>query len=138
MAGPVSARHSNRPTRKLEPHPREHAETTSWAQRKDLLRLLIADIVLMRHDTGITVRIRWLTNQVETGELPLPVRKRGIPTPAALVERIRSLCPLHTDQEIADILNQDGLKTSQGNSFTAQIVEGTRWRNHITKRGTPR
>jgi hypothetical protein len=92
----------------------------------------------MRHDTGITVRIRWLTNQVETGELPLPVRKRGIPTPAALVERIRSLCPLHTDQEIADILNQDGLKTSQGNSFTAQIVEGTRWRNHITKRGTPR
>jgi len=115
-----------------------YAETTSWAQRKDLLRLLIADVVLMRHDTGITVRIRWLTNQVETGELPLPVGRRGIPTPAAIVERISSLCPLHTDQEIADILNQDRLKTSQGNSFTAQIVEGTRWRNHITKRGTSR
>lgn len=110
------------------------ADTTSWAQRKDLLRLLIADVALTRHDSGITVRIRWLTNQVETGELPLPVRKRGIATPAPLVERIRDLCPLHTDREIADILNQEGLRTSQGNAFTAPIVEGTRWRNHITKR----
>ena len=110
------------------------AETTSWAQRKDLLRLLVADVALTRHDTGITVQIRWLTNQVETGELSLPVRQRGIPTPAALVDRIRNLCSLHTDQEIADMLNQQGFKTSQGNSFTAQVVEGTRWRNHITKR----
>lgn len=114
------------------------AETTSWAQRKDLLRLLIADVTLTRHSAGITVQIRWLTNQVQTGELPLPVRKRGIPTPTALVERIRSLCAAHTDQQIADILNQEGLKTSQGNSFTAQIVEGTRLRNRVSKRGAPR
>jgi len=114
------------------------AETTSWAQRKDLLRLLIADVALTRHAIGITVQIRWLTNQVETGELPLPVRKRGVPTPATLVDRIRSLSPLHTDQAIADILNRDGLKTSQGNRFTAQIVEGTRLRNKISKRGALR
>ena len=58
------------------------AATTSWAQRKDLLRLLIADVALTRHETGITVKIRWLTNQVETAELPLPTRRYGIPTPA--------------------------------------------------------
>lgn len=114
------------------------APTTSWAQRKDLLRLLIADVALTRHNTGITVQIRWLTNQVETAELPLPTRQRGIPTPAAILERIRSLCGLHTDQQIAAMLNQEGLKTAQGNPFTTQIVEGTRLRNGILKRGTPR
>ncbi len=39
------------------------APTTTWAERKDLLRLLIADVALTRHETGITVQIRWLTNQ---------------------------------------------------------------------------
>jgi DNA invertase Pin-like site-specific DNA recombinase len=113
------------------------APTTSWAERKDLLRLLIADVALTRHETGITVQIRWLTNQVETGQVPLPIR-RGVPTPAVIVERIGSLCGCHNDQEIADILNQEGLKTAQGNSFTAQIVEGTRLRNGIRKRGVAR
>jgi hypothetical protein len=113
------------------------APTTSWPERKDLLRLLIADVALTRHETGITVQIRWLTNQVETGQVPLPIR-RGVPTPAVIVERIGSLCGFHNDQEIADILNQEGLKTAQGNSFTAQIVEGTRLRNGIRKRGVAR
>lgn len=113
------------------------APTTSCAERKDLLRLLIADVVLTRHETGIAVQIRWLTNQVETDQLALPVRS-GVPTPTAIVERIRSLCAAHNDQEIADILNQEGLQTIRGNTFTAQIVEGTRHRNHIRKRGVAR
>ena len=102
-----------------------------------MLRLLIADVVLTRHETGITIQIRWLTNQVETGQVPLPVR-RGEPTPTVIVERLRSLCGTHNDQEIAEILNQEGLQTSQGNCFTAQIVEGTRLRNGIRKRGVAR
>ncbi len=114
------------------------APSTSWAERKDLLRLLMADVTLTRNEKVITVQIRWLTNQVETGQLRLPVSKHGIPTPVAIVERIRSLCGLHTDQEIADILNQEGLKTAQGNSFSTQIVEGTRRRNFIFKRGVRR
>lgn len=109
------------------------APTTTWAERKDLLRLLIADVTLTRHETGITVQIRWLTNQVEAGQLPLPVR-RDVPTPTEIVERLRSLCSAHTDQEIADILNQEGLKTSLGNCFTAKIVADTRLRNGIRKR----
>jgi len=113
------------------------APTTTWAERKDLLRLLIADVVLTRHETGITVQIRWLTNQVEAGQLPLPIR-RGVPTPTVIVERLQSLCSRYTDQEIANILNQEGMKTSLGNSFTAQIVEGTRRRNGIRKRGVSR
>jgi DNA invertase Pin-like site-specific DNA recombinase len=113
------------------------APTTSWTERKDLLQLLIADVALTRDETAITVQIRWLTNQVETGQLPLPTR-RGLPTPTIILERIRSLCSSHTDQEIADILNQEGLTTSNGNSFTTDIVEGTRLRNGIRKRAAAR
>lgn len=110
------------------------ASTTSWSERKDLLKLLIADVTLTRHDTGITVQIRWFTNQVETGQLPLPF-KHGAPTPAIILGRIRGLLDTHTDQEIADVLNQEGIKTSIGNTFTARIVAHTRYRNGI-KRST--
>ena len=113
------------------------APTTSWAQRKDLLRLLIADVTLTRQETGITVQIRWLTNQLDTGELPPPVRKIGVPTPPLVVERLQYLYRLHTDQEIADILNQEGLLTAKGNRFTAQIVEDTRGRLRLLKRAAP-
>jgi len=109
------------------------APTTSWTERKDLLELLIADVALTRHETGITVQIRWLTNQVETVQRPLLIRSM-IPTPDIIVERIRSLFSTHTDQEIADILNQEGLTTSHGNHFSGDIVEGTRLRNGICKR----
>ena len=104
------------------------APSTSWSERKDLLKLLIADVTLTRHETGITVQIRWFTNQVETGHLPLPF-KHGAPTPAIILERIQSLMDTHTDQEIADVLNQEGIQTSIGNSFTARIVAHTRYRN---------
>ena len=66
------------------------APTTSWTERKDLLELLIADVALTRHETGISVQIRWLTNQVETGQHPLPIRSM-IPTPDKIVERIRQI-----------------------------------------------
>ena len=108
------------------------APTTTWSERKDLLKLLIADVTLTRHDTGITVQIRWFTNQVETGQLPLPCKK-GAPTPAIILEHIRNLMDTHTDREIADVLNQEGIKTSAGNSFTARIVAHTRYRNGIKR-----
>lgn len=107
--------------------------TTTWTERKDLLELLIADVTLTRHDTGITVQIRWFTNEVETAQLPLPVARGGKPSPPALVERIRDLCVQHTDQEIADFLNREGMKTLRGMAFSAKSVEMVRWRNRIAK-----
>jgi DNA invertase Pin-like site-specific DNA recombinase len=107
--------------------------TTSWTERKDLLESLIADVTLTRHGTGITVQIRWFTNEVETGQLPLPVRQNR-PTPASLVERIRQLNKDYRDGDIAEILNGEGLKTSHGNVFNAKRVEMIRRHNGIAKR----
>jgi hypothetical protein len=98
-----------------------------------LLELLIADVTLTRHETGITVQIRWFTNEIETGQLPLPVRNNLL-MPASLIERIRQLCAQHSDKEIAEILNREGIKTSHGNVFTEKRVEMARRRSGISKR----
>lgn len=107
--------------------------TTTWTERKDLLELLIADVTLTRNDTGITVQLRWFTNEVETTQLPLPLAKGGVPPSPVLIERIHGLCEQYTDEEIANILNRDGIKTSRGSIFTAKSVEMLRWRNKISK-----
>ena len=109
------------------------APTTTWQERKDLVQLLIADVTLTRSDTTITVQIRWLTDAVETGEIPLPTRN-GIPTPPAVVERIGSLFKSHTDPEIAAILNQEGFRPVRGSVFNVDIVESIRLHRGMFKR----
>jgi DNA invertase Pin-like site-specific DNA recombinase len=109
------------------------APTTTWAERKNLLELLVADVTLTRLEQDIRVQIRWHTNQVEEYHLPLP-RLGTPPTPAPLLQRIGELYQTHTDGDIAQILNQEGLKTGAGNALTTRIVGDTRRRNHIHKR----
>ena len=108
------------------------APTTTWQERKDLVQLLIADVTLTRSDTTITVQIRWFTDAVETGQIPLPI-KSGIPTAAAAIERIGRLFNSHTDQEIATILNQEGFKPVRGSYFNAHMVEGIRLRQRYVQ-----
>jgi hypothetical protein len=107
--------------------------TTTWTERKDLLNLLIADVTLTRQETNITVQIRWFTNEVETSQLPLPIRQNR-PTSASLVDRIRQLSQCYRDGETAEILNQEGVKTAHGNAFNAKRVEMIRRNNNISKR----
>lgn len=110
-----------------------HAATTCWSERKDLLQLLIADVTLTRQETDILVQIRWHTNELDTYTVPLPTRGAP-PVPQAVIERIRTLCPTHTDRQIAQELNQDSTLTSQGKPFTAKRVQGLRRRHGIRKR----
>lgn len=108
------------------------AETTSSAERKKLLQLLIADVTLTRQAENIRIQIRWHTNQVETHDLP-SATLGGPKTPTPIVERLRILCQIYTDKEISEILNREGLQTASGNSFTPRIVADTRRRNHLHK-----
>jgi ribosomal protein L34E len=110
-----------------------HAETTSWTERKDLLELLIADVTLTRQESDVLVQIRWQTNELDTFCVPLPVRGAP-PVPDYVVERVRTLSQIRTDDEIAEILNADDIRTSQGKLFTARRVLGLRRRHKIRKR----
>ena len=109
-----------------------HAETTSWSERKELLRLLIADVTLSRQESNILVQIRWHTNQVDTFQVDLPLRG-ALPAPALLVERVRELSRTCSDRQIAETLNQEGLSTAQGKPFTASRVLGLRRRFGILR-----
>lgn len=108
------------------------AETTSWAERKELLKLLVADVTLTRQEKEIQIQIRWHTNAVDTLQVALPIRGAA-PIPEPLVERVRELSPTHTDREIANLLNQEGLLTAQGRPFTDRRVQGLRRRSGILR-----
>jgi DNA invertase Pin-like site-specific DNA recombinase len=108
------------------------AETTSWTERKELLQLLVADVTLTRQEKEIQVQIRWHTNAVDTLQVALPIRGAA-PIPLPVVERIRDLSPMHTDREIAELLNDDGLLTAQGKPFTDRRVQGLRRRSGIQR-----
>ncbi len=89
------------------------AETTSMADRKRLLRTLIADVTLNREaESGQTgIAIRWQTGAVTrlTAARPQP----GHPSNPRLLERVQTLAQAgRSDVEIAAILNEEGMVSS--------------------------
>lgn len=108
------------------------AETTTWAERKELLRLLVADVTLTRQDDAVLVQLRWHTNQLDNFSVALPLRG-AVPIPEPVIVRVRALSPNHSDRKIAEILNQEGLSTAQGKPFTPARVLGVRRRSGIRR-----
>lgn len=104
------------------------AATTSPTERKQLFRCLIKDVTLTKQATTIAVAIRWQTEACTLVELPRPARacdRRR--TPPAVVARIRSLAPHHTDSQMAIILHQEGATPGLGGTFTAAKVAWIRY-----------
>jgi len=107
------------------------AESTTLAERKELLRLLLADVTLTRQENDILVQLRWVTNEVQTWTVPLP--QRGARTAQEIITRIRELASTHTDADIAAILNAEGYRTAHGKAFTPSRVSGLRRTHRIVK-----
>ena len=104
------------------------AATTSHTERKQLLRCLIKDVTLTKRATTITVAIRWQTEACTLLGIPRPARscdRRR--TPPAVVARIRTLAPYHTDSQMATTLNQEGAAPGLGGTFTASKVAWIRY-----------
>jgi DNA invertase Pin-like site-specific DNA recombinase len=105
-----------------------HAPTTTPAERKQLLRLLVKDVTLTKETTTIRVALRWQTEVCTTVEVPRPPRSCDARrTPAAVVERVRLLAADHRDRQIADQLNTEGYHSGRGGSFTASKVPWIRY-----------
>jgi DNA invertase Pin-like site-specific DNA recombinase len=109
-----------------------HAPTTTAAERKQLVRLLIKDITLTKGQTTIRIDVRWQTQACSTLEVVRPRPscevRRTVP---AVVTRVRELAPTHTDKQIADRLNAAGFTSGQGGVFSASKVEWIRYAYHI-------
>lgn len=109
-----------------------HAPTTTPAERKQLLRLLVKDVTLTKEATTIRVALRWQTEACTVVAVPRPPRSCDARrTPAAVVERVRVLAGDHSDHRIAERLNAEGYKSGRGGAFTASKVQWIRYIHEI-------
>ena len=112
-----------------------HAETTTDAERKQLLRYAITEVQLDGVTTPgkITIRITWYSGAVT--ERRIDRIKVGVWAPRTddkVIERIRNLASTHTVDEIVECLNQEGLRSAHGRTFRDYHVLYIARRNQIT------
>ncbi len=104
-----------------------HASTTTFVERKQLVRWLIKDVTLSKRGNVIDVAIRWQTEALTA--LSIPRYKRSWEerqTSPHVVERVREWSPTQTATQIATLLNEEGLRPGLGGSFTASKVDWIR------------
>ena len=91
-------------------------------ERKRILRLLVDDVTLIKADT-ITAHVRLSGGATRTLvlERPLPIAqvRKFKPELVATVDRMLNQ---HCDREIADILNRDGWRSSEGLLFNTKKI----------------
>ena len=101
------------------------AETTTQAERKQLLRLAIASVQLdgVSRPGWIEVQIRWRSGVVTRLEVKRVQPGEGsLKTPEQAVARIHELAAQYGYAQIADELNAEGWRTVFGRPFTSQHV----------------
>jgi DNA invertase Pin-like site-specific DNA recombinase len=99
---------------------------TPARERKRILRLLIEDITLIRN-REIHLHIRWKGGATTSLKHPLPLSAPDLcRTSAAVVELVRALATAHTDNQIAQSLNDRWLRTGTGQRFTRLRVRRIR------------
>jgi DNA invertase Pin-like site-specific DNA recombinase len=109
-----------------------YASTTTFVERKQLMRWLIKDVTLSKRGNVIDVAIRWQTEALT--RLAIPRYKMSWEerqTSPQVVERVRALSPMHTTAQIAALLNEEGEQTGMGGSFTVSKIEWIRYAYHI-------
>jgi DNA invertase Pin-like site-specific DNA recombinase len=95
---------------------------TSAREKKRMMRLLIADVTLTKGKT-VHADIRFTGGATRSLDIPLPkscVELRT--TDAAIVREIDELLDTYTEAEIADLLNERGVRTATMCPFTRHRV----------------
>jgi len=99
-----------------------HDPATSIREKKRMMRLLIADVTLTK-GKSVHADIRFTGGATRSLEIPLPkscVELRT--TDAAIVREIDELLDTYTEAEIADTLNERGVRTATRCPFTRHRV----------------
>lgn len=102
-----------------------------------MLRLLIEDVTLIIKSDTLHVDIRFVGGATRSFNLPLPkscVELRT--TDAEVVKEIDRLMDTYTDGEIADVLNERGVRTVVTTPWTAARIGRLRAIYHLTDRRT--
>jgi DNA invertase Pin-like site-specific DNA recombinase len=95
---------------------------TPVRERKRLMRLIIEDVTL-RKEQEVSVAIRFKGGAVRTLILPRQLCAGSLrKTSDDVVKEIDRLLDHHAHQEIARLLNQNGFKPGEGESFSTSMV----------------
>lgn len=95
-------------------------------ERKRMVRLVIEDVTLLKEE-HITLLVRFKGGAARSFLIPrLRTSWEERKTPAEVVARINELLDNHTEREIADILNEQGLVSGWGRAFDARRVRVVR------------
>lgn len=96
--------------------------TTSDRDRKRMARLLLEDVTL-RREQEITIQLRFRGGATQQLRLPLPKSAWALrKTKPEIVAEIDRLLDTHTEDEVANVLNERGWHSSAGNPFTRRMV----------------
>src|SRR5215831_10116458 len=118
-----------------------HAPTTTQAERKELLGLLVKQIALTPVEAPQRqTRIHLLWHTTATTDLAVPRMRptERVRTPPQVIEAITALASGRTDAAIAEALNAQGLSSGRGRPFTAKAVAWIRHHYQIRKPGSDR
>jgi len=95
---------------------------TQMKEKKRMLRLLIEDVTLTKGD-ALHVDIRFVGDATRSLDLPLPKSCMELrTTDAEVVKEIDQLIDTYTDREIADVLNERGVRTVVTTPWTAARI----------------
>lgn len=101
--------------------------TTHAKDRKRILHLLIKDITVHKNQKQLILHLRWQGGATEDLKVTLPPSYcEKFRYADNFIARIRELALEHTDDEIAEKLNMEGLLASRGNPFTRSAVNWIR------------
>ena len=111
-----------------------NAPSTTDRDRKELLRVLLADVVLTvkRDQDSASVELIWQGGA--RTELPVRMRHRTVKrsgTRPELIDLVRKLAVHSSDQEIAAVLSKQGWKSPTGLPFNERRVRAVRERGNI-------
>jgi hypothetical protein len=115
------------------------ASTTTQAERKELLGLLVKQIGLIPLEgppQQTEVQLLWHT--MATTALMVSRLHDRARTPPEVIEAIKRLAPGHTDAAIAEALNAQGLRSGRDVLFTRHAVAWIRHQHRIRKPGSDR
>ena len=104
---------------------------TPFREKKRMLRLLIEDVTLIRSDP-VSLNVRFGGGATKTLDISLPKNMAELRKPApSSVSEIDRLLDHHCEDEIAQMLNDKGIKTRVGQKFTPKSVSYIRRTNKL-------
>jgi len=110
---------------------------TSPADRKAMMRLVIEAISLTPIEVprrATLIKVAWQSGAVSEIEVPRLHRRDLLRTPPAAIERLRALATEgRHDEEIAEILNAEGMQTGRGVAWNTTAVRWTRKSERISR-----